>query len=100
MTLQEQPEPPRKVGAEKPVSILYKRYAYLPPRQRAGRILQVTRTAKRLTLDKLAMVTGIRKDHLMEMEQGFGAIALEEAEKLAHVLRIEPCFLLADVSIP
>lgn len=89
ITVQEQPEPSQSVTVEKPCASWYKRYYYLPPRQRAGRILVVARQAKRFKHEKLAEITGIRKDHLVEMEQGFRSISEEEARPLAKALAID-----------
>jgi ribosome-binding protein aMBF1 (putative translation factor) len=87
--VEEQPQTCVEVAVEKPHASWYKRYYYLPPRQRAGRILVVARQAKRFKHEKLAEITGISKDRLVEMEQGFRAISEQEARQLANALAID-----------
>lgn len=75
------------------------RYHYLPPRQRAGRVLYMARVFKRLTQTKLAAQSGMSRDRLLEMEQGLCAIDPDEAGQLAHILEIEAHLLLTEVGV-
>jgi ribosome-binding protein aMBF1 (putative translation factor) len=96
MTIQEQVTHSIRETSMESTPTWVQRYAYLPPRQRAGRILQVARTAKRLTPTKLSTKTGIGHTELLEMEQGFRAITEDEARKIACVLNVDYRQLVAD----
>jgi hypothetical protein len=99
ITVHEHPMPSQALTKETPASCWYKRYATLPIRQRAGRVLKAGRTMQRLTLEKLSGITGMRKDQLLEIEQGFRAIEPAEADVLARVLAIDPQVFHAEASV-
>ncbi|HMY19595.1 MAG TPA: helix-turn-helix transcriptional regulator [Polyangium sp.] len=60
-----------------------------------GERLRSLRLEQGISLSQLAATTGISKGHLSSIEQGFAAITIESAQRLAIGLNLSPTMLMA-----
>lgn len=60
-----------------------------------GERLRSLRLEQGISLGQLSATTGISKGHLSSIEQGFAAITIESAQRLAEGLNLSPTMLMA-----